>query len=177
MAANIHCLLARFWVLWEEQSPSCNKELLWTTLWPLRHSLEVTDVSTLHITWQEPPLFPNGFVVTGIEINSMGFFFQLEEQDSFLKDGFVLWCVKVCLLHAGVEVTGPEQSRKEKRCVLSVHHLCGEGSGMGCLCELCLLQGASSSAWKAAWRWNCTWEIWAQMLKSWFLEWNKELNF
>lgn len=34
-------------------------------------------------------LLPHGFIVTGIEIISMSFF-QLEEQDSVLKDDFVL---------------------------------------------------------------------------------------
>lgn len=77
----------------------------------------MTNASTLYITWQEPPLFPNGFVVTEIEINSMGFF-QLEEHDSVLKDDFVQKCVNICLLHAGVEATKLpetrlEQSRKE----------------------------------------------------------------
>lgn len=114
-------------------------------------------------------LLPNGLIITGIEIISMGFF-QLEEQDSVMKDDFVLWCVNVCLFHVGGEAprlpeTRLEQSRKEKRCVLSVHHLCGAHSGMGYLCELCLFQGASSTAWKAAWRRNCCmWNTDAQIL-------------
>lgn len=48
------------------------------------------NASTLHITWQEPSLFPNGFVVTGIDINSRGVFFSFKKRIQSCKT--ILFC-------------------------------------------------------------------------------------
>lgn len=148
MAANIHFPLTHFWVLWEEQSPSCIRNCCEA---PCDYSGTLGGDWCVHVAHHlaGTSLVPKWLCVywNWNKFHRVFFFFQLEEQDSVLKDDFVLWCVKMCLLQTGVEVSGLQQSRKEKGCILSVHHLSREGSGMVCLCERCLLQGARSIPW------------------------------
>lgn len=113
MAANIHCLLDHFWMLWEEQSPSCIRNWFEPpcdhsgTLWRWLMSPHCTSLGTTSLVLKWLCCYWNW--------NKFhGFFFQLEEQDSVLKGDFVLWRVNVCLFHAGVEVTMLHETRLDQ---------------------------------------------------------------
>lgn len=163
MAANIHCLLIHFWGLWEEQSPSwirncldppVNTQALSGSDWCIHiaHNLAETSLvpKWLCCYW-------NWNKFHGVSSAWRAGFSPGRLFCSVMCECVFVSCRGLNLVASATRQpeTRLGQSKREMRCALSMHHLCEEGSGMGCLWELCLLQGACSIAWKAAWRWNC----------------------